>query len=271
MLTPSQLFCEHTRGEVDPPPKVSESRAFSPVEDNDSEPCALCGAVRPAGVMLKDDPKQNNLSKLTMVFGANFNDMDQVGRTRFVCDSCRQLFTARCLPLTGNVLITKEKVLRFEHQAKEGLPKSYTSVPKVAIPRYMLEPTEPPFCWALKSKGSIKPEHLLWKTRVSLSRDVFFVQVGGENIVVDRAALAWALDQAGKIMELSALAKLSKKKRHGPFYALFNGVSRLPAALAGEKDVVEAFAMFRACVCPEVTKLVNCVLPNAWAVHVLGE
>ncbi|MBU1248817.1 MAG: hypothetical protein KKB70_08965 [Proteobacteria bacterium] len=258
MLTPVQMFYD-LLGQGLPAPGAGPDKVFQSVTDNDAEACVFCGQVRPSGIQLNEGVPWRKALPPT------FNDSDDMGEGGFWCDMCRTASLGAVLPLTGNVLISGTEIVRFASADKEGLPAPVRTFSPHDIPKLMLNPPEPPFAWVLKTFLRTKAEHVIWKAKVSLSRDVFFVQAGGRSLYVDRESLARSLLLLRELLDSDLITPPTVKSRKGLFHSMFKGYFNLPKWARDVPAFVESWFAAMDDVPPEIKYLLQNVYPYVWA------
>lgn len=259
MLTPVAMFCSCLEGAL-PSPDREGKPACAHVTDNVEHACVLCGAVHPAGLLAGEGRASS------VFFPPTFNDMDSVGPGRFLCDLCRTVSGMGVLALTGNVLISQGGILRFAARDTDDPPEAIRTVSPENIPNLMLDPPEPPFAWVLKTYLRTKPEHVLWKAKVSLSRDVFYVQAGGGcSICVDRDALRAVLLWIRGLLDSEQAPVMKEEERRSLYYRILEGYTGLPRWAKESPEFMDAWASGIDDVPREILELLGRVYPWAWA------
>jgi len=191
MLTAPELFRQVMHGGKRlPPPKVRKGIIL--VTDNTRDTCVFCGKIKPKGHALKQG--EIDRSRLLLEKKQSFNDTDALSfKGRMVCEDCNLVLTAKSMGVLRTCLITKDRFTYFAHKAKPNLPATAKHREISALPEMLLNPPEPPFVWLVHTADT-NAQHLAWKARVSLDRDIFFVQQGPRMLAINRTDLCEKLD-----------------------------------------------------------------------------
>lgn len=264
MLTPVEMFCSCLEGAT-PSPDRKGGRKYAHVTDNAEHSCVMCGEVRAAGLLAREKTPS------AVFFGQSFNDMNSLSPGRFQCDMCRTASEGSVLPWTGNVLIARDGILRFAVEDKDAFPDAIRTVAPKEIPRLMLDPPQPPFAWVMKTFLRKEAEHVIWKAKVSLSRDVFYVQVGATNsILVDRDALRATLLWVRGLLDAEFTKTSNDKERRSLYYRILEGYTGLPKWAKESAEFMQVWTEGFDDVPHEILELLGRVYPPAWA-HFVSE
>lgn len=169
--------------------------------------CILCAAVLQAGVMAGRPfgRKANETAK--KVLGDSFNNkLDLRAMTgTHVCGDCLALWNSDWLGRYSKSFACSEGV--FFLQRNEDVAAFLLKVPK------------PPFVAIFSTK---KQAHMIWRTPVSYSQDVFFLRIDDEILTIRRERLMAAWEALRKVEKVMAEVKPAGKTRNlKPPAALF--------------------------------------------------
>lgn len=154
--------------------------------------CGVCGSAIIAGDVVDE-----------MVFPASFtNQKDLVDElAEFRCGYCTSV-------MTNPEFVRKYSTMVF---TKDG---AYPIGKKINRAWFLINPPKPPFLMCVQSS---KSQHITWRTPVSLSKDVFFVQLGDITLTIRHKVLMDALVVTKKIRdkycELELSRSLKKKSK----------------------------------------------------------
>ena len=152
--------------------------------------CVMCAAPLAAG------EKANKVTKAT--FGDAFNnklDLRAISGTH-VCGACQALWSKDWLQKYSK-----------SYACAEGVFKLASNEDQAA---FLLNPPPPPFVAILSTR---QQQHMIWRTPVSLSQELFFVRMDGDVVTIRRRVLMEALDAYKHIVEVMASTLPEGRKR----------------------------------------------------------
>ena len=154
--------------------------------------CAMCGVRIGKGMkydLLELSPSFTNQLSMAIPGGAH------------ICGDCKTvLANGEFLQAFATVLISKDGV--FSVMRKENRAAAF------------LEPPEPPFCISIQNA---QQQHMIWRTPVSLSRDLILIRVGEQILRLRRQKLVQAreivfrLDDLRQNIAISGQSKVAKR------------------------------------------------------------
>jgi CRISPR type IV-associated protein Csf1 len=151
--------------------------------------CAMCGL---------DLPKGSPCSPFKP--GPTFIDYPALAaRSDYVCGYCMALWNKPFMARAAKAIITTEGV--FKLWSNDDLTL------------FLLEPPKPPFVAYL---ADAKGQHLIWRTPVSLSRDLFTLRLGTRKLVLRRPAYLQGVQDCA-LIEAATAATGKKKAVRLPF------------------------------------------------------
>lgn len=169
------------------------------VVDTDSH-CAMCAAPLPAGTAA------NPITKHT--FDSAFNNRPDLRATtgRYVCGHCQALWTKDWMQKYSKTFATTDNVYKFASNDQQAA--------------FLLNPPQPPFCAIFSTK---QQQHMIWRTPLSLSREMYTVRVDGDLLLIRQPILMEGLRayrHAESVMANTPLASTGRKLK--PPAALFS-------------------------------------------------
>lgn len=193
MHSPSKLARDASKAPVTAPPPIPEASH-----------CTLCAAELPAGS-----------PALPWSPGASFNNWGDLQPTTHICQDCIPLLKGSTfLQQYAKGVVSQGRWYRF-HTNNE-------------IAYWALNPPEPPFIMFF---GTAKMHHIIWRTPVSLSRELFQIRFGEQVFVIRHALLTVAHE--------AALAFIEAAQQKGSTTAASTLLFRYPAR---DLDGVDALA-----------------------------
>lgn len=162
--------------------------------------CAMCGARLLAGTAA------NPITKHT--FDSAFNNRaDLRARSgQYVCGECQALWCKDWMQRYSKTFATRDNVYKFASNDQQAA--------------FLLNPPEPPFVAIFSTK---QQQHMIWRTPLSLSRQLYTVRVDNFVLLIRHAVLmeAWrAYRYAEEVMASTPLARTGRKLK--PPAALFS-------------------------------------------------
>jgi len=181
--------------------------------------CVMCAAPLPAGTAA--NPVGNT------TFDKSFNNkFDLRALTgRYVCGDCEALWSQEWMQKYSKTFATMDGVYKFASNEQQAA--------------FFLHPPEPPFCAIFSTK---QQQHMIWRTPVSLSRELYTVRLDGELLTIRQPVLLAGLHAyrfAESLMANTPLARTGK--RINPPAALFSRELAIQT-LSLRADVVELLA-----------------------------
>lgn len=142
---------------------------------------------------------------------------------RYVCGECEALWSKDWLQKYSRTFATSDKVYKFASNDQQAA--------------FLLNPPEPPFAAIFSTR---QQQHMIWRTPVSLSRELYTVRVDGDLLVIRQAALMDGLHAYNHALNVMANTPHPRTQRKlKPPAALFS--RELAAATMGSlrSDVME--------------------------------
>lgn len=140
---------------------------------NEDAVCACCGKPIAAGDLAVPSP-----------FGPTFtDDLSLAARSGLVCGACAVLLRADALKLFQKAVVTRDGVFPLAKDVHRAW--------------LFLTPPEPPFVAVV---STTRQQHLIWRTPVTVSKDLLIVRLGQRVMRIRRPVLLEAMDwceQAG--------------------------------------------------------------------------
>jgi len=205
-LSSSALYCAAAKLEPEAYGAVSE----------DSH-CVMCGTF------LQAQTAATPVSKKT--FDQAFNNrLDLRAMTgKYICGECETLWTKDWLQKYSKTFATADNVYKFASNDQQAA--------------FLLNPPEPPFCAIFSNK---QQQHMIWRTPVSLSRELYTVRVDSDLLLIRQSILMEGLrayQHAIAVMASTALARTGRKIK--PPAALFSRDLSLQVMGSVREDVAE--------------------------------
>lgn len=149
--------------------------------------CAFCGRPIATG---------DNCSLTNDYLSNTFMDFNSMAKPdgEYICDTCPVVFKKEWLMNHAKSAVTMDavyKIASFEN-----------------LLSMLLNPPAPPFMLFM---SDAQQQHLVWRTPVNYSRDVFFLRFGQHIVRVNRARLQAAVDAQFRIMSIVSVAKKNKR------------------------------------------------------------
>lgn len=184
---------------------------------NDDTYCVMCAAPLAAGAAA------NVLTKHT--FDAAFNNrLDLRALTgKFVCGHCEALWTKDWLQKYSKTFATTDGVFKFASNDQQAA--------------FLLNPPEPPFAAIFSTR---QQQHMIWRTPVSLSREIYTVRVDGDLLTIRQAMLMEGLrayQHAISVMANTPHPRTGRKLK--PPAALFSRELAMSTMGSVRDDVIE--------------------------------
>lgn len=179
--------------------------------------CVMCAAPLTAGSLA------NPLTKKT--FNDAFNNRLDLRAMSggYVCNDCQSLWTKDWLQRYSKTFATSDNVYKFASNDQQAA--------------FLLNPPEPPFAAIFSTR---QQQHMIWRTPVSLSRELYVVRVDGDVLTIRQAVLLEGLRAYKHAMGVMANTPhpRTKRKLTGPS-AIFD--RELAASIMGSmrSDVME--------------------------------
>ncbi|MFG1187906.1 type IV CRISPR-associated protein Csf1 [Xanthobacter aminoxidans] len=150
---------------------------------NDASVCACCGKPIAAGDLAVPSP-----------FGPTFtDDLSLAARSGVVCGACAVLLGAGALKLFQKAVVTRDGIFPLAKDAHRAW--------------LFLTPPEPPFVAVV---STTMQQHLIWRTPVTVSKDLLIVRLGQRIMRIRRpvllAAIEWC-EQAGVAFQVAVAAQ----------------------------------------------------------------
>jgi CRISPR type IV-associated protein Csf1 len=179
--------------------------------------CCMCGTLLPAGALA------NPLTKKT--FNDAFNNRLDLRALsgKYVCGDCQSLWTKDWLQRYSKSFATSDNVYKFASNDQQAA--------------FLLNPPEPPFAAIFSTR---QQQHMIWRTPVSLSRELYTVRVDGDLLLIRQSVLMEGLRAYKHAMSVMANTPhpRTKRKLSGPA-AIFD--RELASSIMGSlrSDVIE--------------------------------
>lgn len=179
--------------------------------------CAMCGTPIPAGTAANPltkntfDPAFNNRLDLRALSG------------NCVCGHCEALWTKDWLQKYSKTFATADNVYKFASNDQQAA--------------FLLNPPEPPFAAIFSTR---QQQHMIWRTPVSLSREIYTVRVDGDLLVIRQKVLLEGLrayQHALSVMANTPHPRSGRKLK--PPAALFSRELGLATMGSLREDVIE--------------------------------
>lgn len=204
--------------------------------------CALCGKDIAAG----EAYAQFSVGPAFM----DYADLAAKG-SGMICGYCQPLMTAGGLRATANGIFSGQGVQPFSKWVDVG--------------RGLLNPPEPPFVMLYATR---KSQHMAWRARVNLSRELFTVRVGLRNLKIRRPVLLPAVEACQTLGAFMGIKPTPKSLSH-PFAVLSSDLKDPAHSLlrtkGPEKTLAEAATEH-----PEAYQLIQSLtLGETWAMRFL--
>lgn len=148
--------------------------------------CQMCGHTYVAGDLIVD-------AELPDTF-TNWGELASAGSPH-ICGHCAAVCQAPWLQAWMNAVICEKGVFKFSSNAD--------------IAYWLLNPPEGPF---VMTRGDQQKQHLVWRTPVNYSRDVYQVRIGEKMVTIRRAQLIEARDAAIILSERINASREEKPK-----------------------------------------------------------
>lgn len=179
--------------------------------------CVMCAADLPAGTAA------NPLTKNT--FDSAFNNrLDLRAPTGgYVCGDCEALWSKDWLQKYSKTFATQDNVYKFASNDQQAA--------------FLLNPPAPPFCAIFSTR---QQQHMIWRTPVSLSRELYTVRVDGDLLLIRQEVLMNGLRayrHALAVMDTTPLARTGRKIK--PPAALFDRGLALQIMGSVRRDAAE--------------------------------
>jgi CRISPR type IV-associated protein Csf1 len=183
----------------------------------DDSHCVMCAAPLPAGTAA--NPLRNS------TFDGAFNNRLDLRATtgRYVCGDCETLWTKDWMQKYSKSFATSDNVYKFASNEQQAA--------------FLLNLPEPPFCAIFSTR---QQQHMIWRTPVSLSRELYIIRVDGDLLQIRQSALLEGLRayrHAEQVMAATALARTGRKLK--PPAALFSRELASSAMGSLRADVAE--------------------------------
>jgi len=149
--------------------------------------CAFCG--RPIATGDDCSPANDYLSNSFMDFSSMANQNGE-----YICDTCPTVFKKEWLMNYSKSAVTMDSVYKIA---------SFENLLSM-----LLNPPAPPFMLFM---SDAQQQHLVWRTPVNYSREVFHLRFGQNIVRVNRAHIQAAMDAQFRIMSVVSAVKKSKR------------------------------------------------------------
>jgi CRISPR type IV-associated protein Csf1 len=168
-----------------------------------SEICVMCGRlINPGEHRSKFRPSSSFMDAV---------ELCARDKSTKICGYCVHLTAKELMLKTQLVCITSDRVI---------------PAAKLAHKKWLLlYPPEPPFVFL---QTDTKLSHMIWRTPVTVSKDLWYVRLGGRQLTVRIALVKNALDCFEQIAERFGASKSQRNLRH-PFTSLDFGLRDLNA------------------------------------------
>lgn len=179
--------------------------------------CVMCAAP------LTDGTAANLLTKHT--FNSAFNNrLDLRALTgRYVCGDCQALWSKDWLQKYSRTFATQAGIYKFASNDQQAA--------------LLLNPPEPPFCAIFSTR---QQQHMIWRTPVSLSRELYTIRVDGDLLLIRQPLLLEGLRAYQHAIALMARTPLARSGRLlKPPVALFSRELAMQAMGSVRNDVAE--------------------------------
>jgi CRISPR type IV-associated protein Csf1 len=169
---------------------LGESSVPGPIDEPFT--CNLCGFdFEGGGYPYKQGPK--------------FNNHADTHGTEVICQHCKVV-------TTGSQYILQNKCAVYTENGAYSLNKD------IDIAAFVYHPPAPPF---LAVYGTIKQQHLVWRSAVANSIDAFPMRFGDEMYVINRKALLGVIDQYRETLKAINEYRLLKNPKAKPLPSFF--------------------------------------------------
>lgn len=171
--------------------------------------CAYCGATILPGDLCAP-----------ATFGPAFmDDLSLACRgSTLICGHCAPLLSASALMATSHGVFSSQGVRPFRKWAD--------------VSESLRNPPEPPFVMVYATANN---QHMAWRARVNLSRDLFYVRVGLRDLRIRRKTLLDAIDASGRIAAYLGI-EATAKSLPNPFATLSSDLKEDHGALRIKAD-----------------------------------
>lgn len=155
--------------------------------------CAMCGVDYHQGDWVEPfDP------------GTTFTDFTALAypQATHVCGACKALWRREFMQTYSKVVVSSEGMHTFASNDNQAY--------------WLLEPPEPPFLMLISDQQLM---HIVWKTPVSMSKDLYFVRLGEKTLSIRRPMLIAARDAAHRLSDAinaKEAEKIQGKKQKEP-------------------------------------------------------
>ncbi|MDA8377684.1 MAG: type IV CRISPR-associated protein Csf1 [Planctomycetia bacterium] len=185
--------------------------------------------------------------------GPSFMDVADLAAkgSGMTCGHCTPLMSSAMLRATANGIFSESGVQPFAKW--------------VDVARGLLNPPEPPFVMLYATR---KSQHMAWRARVNLSRDLFYVRVGLRDLKIRRPVLLSAVQACQTLGTFMGIKPTAKSLAH-PFAVLSSDLKDPAHSLlrrkGPEKTLDEAAEAY-----PEAYQLIQSLtLGETWAMRFL--
>lgn len=190
-VSPSEIACQALASAgMDIPSLYEGKRSLSPAKQDGV--CRFCGITVSKGDAVSTDPLPETFNdRLSLALAGS----------PFVCRHCMPLTTKKGLNAIGGFAFSLTALYPFRKFAERAA--------------LLLEPPEPPFAFCFSTAK--KPQHVIWRTPVSHSRDLFFIRAGHAVFTIRRQLVKETVEQCARFADEALQAGMIKKTYSFPF------------------------------------------------------